>query len=238
MGLGGGFVLEGYTLSFRGSGCLSGREEFLLREGRVPGLLSVFVYRENLDWVFVYELDGGYSLGEVVARGEGLIGLEWFVSFLGVVSFAVSEFFLVLDGFFVSLDSVVVGVGDLGVVGLVYCPLYGGDFWGSVLGLFGLLFRDEVWFGDYLVGLEGFNGCYGLDSFVGFLRGFMVGDGGVVPDGLGLSDGGGVVGGSFVFSFGWLSGVFLDWVVGLSVVGFCWCGLFLFLFGVVFGFLV
>ena len=97
-----GFEFEGYTCLYRSRDILDSRDEFLLKEGKVPGLVPVFLYKENLDWVFVYDLEGGYTLGEIYGRGEKLIGVNWFVSFLEEVDFCVSEFFFDLEGFFIS----------------------------------------------------------------------------------------------------------------------------------------
>ena len=238
-----GFVRDGFALTFRGRGELDRREEYLLREG-VPGLVPLFFFREDLEWVFVYDLQGGYSLGDLEARGEGLVGVGVFVSILERIEFLVSEYFLVLEGFFLGVEEVVFvpgegvpGSGSLpGRVGLVYCPLFRGDFWGVFLSLFGSYFRGESWFGEYLTGLEGLGGSFSLSSFLVLVRSFVV----CVP----LSGGVGVgllddpeVRVERRRRVGWfsLSSFVLDWLEGAGVGSLVVVGGVVFLVGVVWG---
>lgn len=163
------FSFEGYTCVFRGNGGFSKRDEFLLRENEVESLVPVFLYEENLDWVFVYDLDGRYSLGDILNKGERIIGVSFFVSLLELVDYCIGEFFLELDCFFLSRESVMVGIDDLEEIKLVYCPLYKSDFWDSFFSLFGGCFRDEDWFEDYLSNLSRFDGKFTIRSFISYL---------------------------------------------------------------------
>ena len=239
---GSGFSFEGYTCVFKGNGEVSSREEFLLREGSVKGLVPVVLYRENRDWVFVYDLDGGYSLGEILNRGEGLIGVSWFISLLELVGFCVSEFFFDVGGFFVVEDGIIMDFDDLSNIQLIYCPLYRGDFWGSFFYLFGCCFRDEVWFSSYLSGLDRFGGCYGIASVVSYLRGFVHCGSGVDDEGgLVVLDGEDGLGGGSKGRKGFLDvgyGFVLSYLEGASIRSLGLVVLVVFLVGVVFGFFV
>ncbi len=160
-----GFLVEGFSLSYRGPGSVSARDDFLLKGNGVDFLLPLYFYRDGFDMVFVYDLEGGYSLGERVNRGDGDIGVSDFVSILERVDYVSGEYFFDLSSFYISLESVVYSMKD-GGCGLVYCPLYRGDFWGSILSLFGSIFSNEVWFGEYLNRLEGLGSCFSIKSFV------------------------------------------------------------------------
>lgn len=180
----GGVVQDGFVLTVRGRGVLDRREEFLLREGVVPGLVPLYFYREDLDFVFVYDLEGGYSLEELAGRGESLVSVGLFVGMLERLEFLVSEFFLELDCFLFDPRWVVFNGGDGGVC-FVYCPLLRGDFWSSFLGFFGGVFRGEVWFGEYLSSLERLGDGFSVGSFLEVVRCFDEG----VPErgGVGVS---------------------------------------------------
>lgn len=169
-----GFVVEGFSLSYRGRGSVSVRDGFLLRGDGVEYLVPLYFYRDGLDMVFVYDLEGGYSLGERLDRGDGDIGVGDFVSILERVDFVSGEYFFDLCSFYVSRESVVYSMRD-GGCGLVYCPLYRGDFWGGVLSLFGSIFSNEPWFGEYLNRLEGLGVSFSIGSFVSMVGCF--GDG-------------------------------------------------------------
>ena len=229
-----GFEFEGYTCLYRSRDTLDARDEFLLKEGKVQGLVPVFLYKENLDWVFAYDLEGGYSLGEIYARGEKLIGVSWFLSFLKVVDFCVSEFFFNPEGFFVSMDTLLLDFDDLYKVRLIYCPLYKGDFWGSVLSLFGSIFREEVWFSDYLSGLERFGDSYSLGNFISFLKVFAEDSrGGSIPEELHIESEKPT---KSIFDRGYL--FLLDCLGKTSKISLVYIGLFVFLVGIIMGFLV
>ena len=180
----GGVVQDGFVLTVRGRGVLERRVEFLLREGVVPGLVPLYFYREDLDFVFVYDLEGGYSLEELAGRGEGFVSVGLCVGLLERLEFLVSEFFLELDCFMFDPGWVVFGAG--GEVGsFVYCPLMRGDFWVSFLGWFGGVFRGEGWFGEYLSSLERLGDGFSVGSFLEVVRVF---DGGVsLRGGVGVS---------------------------------------------------
>ncbi len=163
------FCVEGFSLVYRGRGSVSDRDSFLLKGGGVEFLLPLYFYRENLDFVFVYDLEGGYSLGEMLGRGDGGFGVDDFVSILERVDFVSSEYFFDLTSFYISPESLVYSMKD-GGCGLVYCPLYRGDFWGCVLSLFGSVFSGESWFMDYLNRLEALGNSYSISSFLTVVR--------------------------------------------------------------------
>ena len=189
------FSVEGFSLVYRGRGELVNRDVYLLKGGGVEFLLPLYFYRENLDFVFVYDLEGGYSLGERLGRGDGGFGVGDFVCILERVDFVSSEYFFDLSSFYLSPESIIYSMKD-GGCGLVYCPLYRGDFWGSILSLFGSIFSGESWFGDYLDRLEALGSGFSISSFLSVVRFFgngggvgvfgSVGDcGGVRDDGYG-----------------------------------------------------
>ncbi|KAF0092475.1 MAG: hypothetical protein FD141_659 [Fusobacteria bacterium] len=161
------FCVEGFSLVYRGRGELVGRDAYLLKGGGVEFLLPVYFYRENLDFVFVYDLEGGYSLGERLDRGDGGFGVDDFVSILERVDFVSSEYFFDLSSFYISPESIVYSMDGCG---LVYCPFYKGDFWGGVLSLFGSVFSGESWFMDYLDRLEALGNSFSISSFLGVVR--------------------------------------------------------------------
>ncbi len=163
------FSVEGFSLVYRGRGSVSDRDAFLLKGGGVEFLLPVYFYRENLDFVFVYDLEGGYSLGERLSRGDGGFGVDDFVSILERVDYVSSEYFFDLSSFYMSPESLVYSMAD-GGCGLVYCPLYRGDFWGCVLSLFGSIFSGESWFMEYLDRLEALGNSYSISSFLTVVR--------------------------------------------------------------------
>lgn len=163
------FCVEGFSLVYRGRGEVVSRDAYLLKGGGVEFLLPLYFYRENLDVVFVYDLEGGYSLGEKLSRGDGGFGVDDFVSILERVDFVSSEYFFDLSSFFISPESIVYSMAD-GGCGLVYCPLYRGDFWGCVLSLFGSVFSGESWFVDYLDRLEALGSSYSVSSFLTVVR--------------------------------------------------------------------
>jgi len=163
------FCVEGFSLVYRGRGSVSDRDSFLLKGGGVEFLLPLYFYRENLDFVFIYDLEGGYSLGERLGRGDGGFGVDDFVSILERVDFVSSEYFFDLTSFYISPESLVYSMRD-GGCGLVYCPLYRGDFWGCVLSLFGSVFSGESWFMDYLNRLEALGNSYSISSFLTVVR--------------------------------------------------------------------
>jgi hypothetical protein len=163
------FCVEGFSLVYRGRGELSNRDAYLLKGGGVEFLLPVYFFRESLDFVFVYDLMGGYSLGERLSRGDGGFGVDDFVSILERVDFVSSEYFFDLSSFYISRESLVYSMKD-GGCGLVYCPFYRGDFWGGVLSLFGSVFSGESWFGDYLDRLEALGNSFSVSSFLGVVR--------------------------------------------------------------------
>lgn len=165
----GDFCVEGFSLVYRGRGELVNRDAYLLKGGGVEFLLPLYFYRENFDFVFVYDLEGGYSLGERLARGDGAFGVDDFVSILERVDFVSSEYFFDLSSFYISPESIVYSMKD-GGCGLVYCPLYRGDFWGCVLSLFGSVFSGESWFMDYLDRLEALGNSYSISSFLTVVR--------------------------------------------------------------------
>ena len=163
------FCVEGFSLVYRGRGSLSDRDAYFLKGNCVEFLLPVYFYRENLDFVFVYDLEGGYSLGERLTRGDGGFGVDDFVSILERVDFVSSEYFFDLSSFYLSPESLVYSMKD-GCCGLVYCPFYRGDFWGGVLSLFGSIFSGESWLMDYLDRLEALGGFYSISSFLSVVR--------------------------------------------------------------------
>lgn len=168
------FCVEGFSLVYRGRGSLSDRDIFFLKGDGVEFLLPVYFYRENLDFVFVYDLEGGYSLGERLARGDGGFGVDDFIALLERVDYVSSEYFFELSSFYISRESIVYSMSD-GGCGLVYCPLYRGDFWGGVLSLFGSIFSTESWFVDYLDRLEALGSSYSISSFLSVVRLFGYG---------------------------------------------------------------
>lgn len=169
------FCVEGFSLVYRGRGSLSDRDAYFLKGNGVEFLLPVYFYRESMDFVFVYDLEGGYSLGERLSRGDGGFGVGDFVSILERVDFVSSEYFFDLCSFYISRESVVYSMSD-GGCGLVYCPLYRGDFWGGVLSLFGSIFSGESWFVEYLDRLEALGSSFSVSSFLNVVR--LFGDGG------------------------------------------------------------
>lgn len=177
------FCVEGFSLVYRGRGSLSDRDAYFLKGNGVEFLLPVYFYRENLDFVFVYDLEGGYSLGERLGRGDGGFGVDDFISILERVDFVSSEYFFDLSCFYISRESVVYSMDD-GGCGLVYCPLYRGDFWGGVLSLFGSIFSSESWFMDYLDRLEALGNNYSISSFLTVVRLFGSGVGNSVDGGV------------------------------------------------------
>lgn len=179
----GEFCVEGFSLVYRGHGELVNRDAYLLKGGGVEFLLPLYFYRENFDFVFVYDLEGGYSLGEKLLRGASGFGVDDFVSILERVDFVSSEYFFDLSSFYISPESLVYSMKD-GGCGLVYCPLYRGDFWGSVLSLFGSVFSGESWFIDYLDRLEALGNSYSVSSFLTVVRLF---GSGVVSNSIGGS---------------------------------------------------
>ncbi|MDD2371129.1 MAG: hypothetical protein PHQ32_03910 [Firmicutes bacterium] len=237
--MGEGFCVEGFSLVFRGRGSLSSRDEFLLKGNGVEFFLPVYFYRDSLDWVFVYDLEGGYSLGERFGRNDGDISINDFISILERVDYVSGEYFFELGSFYISLESVVYSMKD-GGCGLVYCPFYVGDFWGSILSLFGTLFSGELWFGEYLNRLEGLGNNISIKSFVSMVGCFGGGrvdgkggnvncmgvegidcDRGVVGDGT-IGYGGSML--SRMFGVGHGSSISKD-DGGSSVLGFDWWGL-------------
>lgn len=228
-----GFVQEGFTLSFRGSGVLSDRDVYFLEQGVLASLLPVCFYRENLDWVFVYDLEVGFSLGELAERGEALVSVSLVVSFLEGLLVLIEEFFLAPDGFLVSVDSLFVAHEGSSPL-FVYCPLFHGALMPQVLSLVALCFRGEVWFSKYLEGLEGLSGGLCLRSLVVLLGSFREPVVSTYVDGVSTYGEGGSAGGSLfvrVFSFGvcWLSGLLPGQLLGVAGG--------VFLLGVVFGLL-
>lgn len=165
----GNFCIEGFSLVYRGRGEVVNRDAYLLKGGGVEFLLPLYFYRENMDFVFVYDLEGGYSLGERLGRGDGGFGVDDFVSILDRVDYVSSEYFFDLNSFYISPESLVYSMAD-GGCGLVYCPLYRGDFWGCVLSLFGSVFSGESWFMDYLDRLEALGNSYSVSSFLTVVR--------------------------------------------------------------------
>lgn len=206
----GEFCVEGFSLVFRGGGSLSDRDAFFLKGNGVEFLLPVYFYRENLDFIFVYDLEGGYSLGERLARGDGGFGVGDFVSILERVDFVSSEYFFELSSFYISRESIVYSMSD-GGCGLVYCPLYRGDFWGGVLSLFGSIFSSESWFVEYLDRLEALGSSYSISSFLSVVRlfgdcGYCVGKSIGSVECKGVMDSGGEVRSSGSGVFGGLLG--------------------------------
>lgn len=187
----GEFCVEGFSLVYRGRGELVNRDAYLLKGGGVEFLLPLYFYRENFDFVFVFDLEGGYSLGERLVRCDGGFGVDDFVAILERVDFVSSEYFFDLSSFYISPESIVYSMKD-GGCGLVYCPLYSGDFWGSVLSLFGSIFSTESWFMDYLDRLEALGNSYSVSSFLTVVRLF---GSGVVSNSIGgsVSEGEGAI---------------------------------------------
>lgn len=233
----GDFRQEGFALTYRGEGTLTQRMDYFLSSGSLPHLLPVYHYRENLEWVFEYDLEVGYSLGELQERGEGLVTLSLVSRVLGCMETLVGEYFLEPEGFLVGMGSVFVSHGS-GELLLVYCPLYRGDFMGDLVGLFGLCFNGEGWFASYMEGLAGLGSGVTLGSYRSLVDSFLPKDPGV--------DGKKILGG--LLNRGdrvrsgrpWvvlLGDLVVDWVLGTSYRTLGILGVGVFLLGLVFGFL-
>lgn len=166
------FIFEGYTCMYKSKGEISPREEYLLKENTIDSLVPVFLYKENFQWVFSYDLQGGYCLSEIYSKEEDLINVYWFISLLEKINIDIKEFYLNKNSIYITKETILLDFNDLENMKVVYCPLYKGDFWTSILSLFGLLFRESIWFEDYLNNLNNLGSNFSIDSYILLLKNY------------------------------------------------------------------